>query len=432
MTAGVGRSVLGSCSAAPLCQIRLLRSSERFPASLRATPTPTRATSAAFSLSPAVAVCRARPFSALPRRLAAAPDLLRVAVPEGALPIIAAGNPCYMTVPLPEDEDGRLHADAELELIEAINQSTAVAVGPGLGRGKGVSVVVQAILEKTTAPLVLDADGLNALPPVLELLKRRQGPSILTPHPGEFARLLGCDVPNVQSHREELTIRFAADHNVVLVLKGRHTLVSDGRRLYVNDTGNPGMATGGTGDVLTGLTVALMGQGLEAFAAGQLAVYLHGSAGDLARDALGETALIAADLLESLPYAFMAHATDPAPSAIDMKLSARDGYALTVSRSCRMIAYEPVVSELPETTHRAGTIRRPADALPALLRHIHCAGAANVGRAAADRDAATARAVAAVERGDHPARRASRHLWVQGSRRAARFSSGGARRRSGL
>ena len=239
--------------------------------------------------------------------------LVHVAVPEVVLSIVAAGNPCYMTVPLPEDDDGRLHADAEPELIETINQSTVAAVGPGLGRGKGVSAVVQAILEKTTLPLVLDADGLNALPPLLELLKHRQGPSILTPHPGEFARLLGCDVPNVQAHREELTVRFAADHNVVLVLKGRQTLVSDGRRLYVNDTGNPGMATGGMGDVLTGLTAALVGQGLEAFAAAQLAVYLHGSAGDLARDALGETAPIAADLLESLPYAFMAHAADPTP-----------------------------------------------------------------------------------------------------------------------
>ncbi|HBI46563.1 MAG TPA: NAD(P)H-hydrate dehydratase [Planctomycetales bacterium] len=240
--------------------------------------------------------------------------LVRVAVPECILPIVAAGNPCYMTVPLPEDNDGRLSSDAGQELVESMNQSTVAAVGPGLGRGDGVSSVVRAVLEKTTLPLVIDADGLNALPPFLDLLKRRQGPCVLTPHPGEFARLLGCDVPNVQAHREELAVRFAADHGVVLVLKGRHTLVSDGRRLYVNDTGNPGMATGGTGDVLTGLTAALLGQGLEPFAAAQLAVYLHGSAGDLARDAMGETSLIAADLLESLPYAFMAHAADQTPS----------------------------------------------------------------------------------------------------------------------
>jgi ADP-dependent NAD(P)H-hydrate dehydratase len=236
--------------------------------------------------------------------------LVRVAIPEGVLAVVAAGNPCYMTVPLPQDDDGRLHGDAATELVEMMDQNTVVAVGPGLGRGKGVSAVVQAVLETTTLPLVLDADGLNALPPILELLKRRRGPSILTPHPGEFARLIGSDVANVQANRQELAVRFAADHGVVLVLKGRHTLVSDGRRLYVNDTGNPGMATGGTGDVLTGLTAALLGQKLEPFAAAQLAAYLHGSAGDLARDALGETALIASDLLDSLPYALMAHAAD--------------------------------------------------------------------------------------------------------------------------
>ncbi len=240
--------------------------------------------------------------------------LVRVAVPEGVLAIVAAGNPCYMTVPLPQDTDGRLSVDAGPEVIEAMEQSTVAAVGPGLGRSKGASAVVRDILEKTTLPLVLDADGLNALPPFLDLLKQRQGPCVLTPHPGEFARLLGCDVANVQAHREELAARFAADNGVVLVLKGRHTLVSDGRRLYVNDTGNPGMATGGTGDVLTGLTAALLGQGLDAFAAAQLAVYLHGMAGDLARDALGETAMIAADMLDSLPYAFIAHAADRTPA----------------------------------------------------------------------------------------------------------------------
>ena len=138
------------------------------------------------------------------------------------------------------------------------------------------------VLEKTILPLVIDADGLNALPPFLDLLKSRKGPCILTPHPGEFARLLGSDVANVQAHREELAIRFAADHGVVLVLKGIIRLSATAERLYVNDTGNPGMATGGTGDVLTGLTAALLGQGLELFAAAQLAVYLHGSAGDLA------------------------------------------------------------------------------------------------------------------------------------------------------
>ena len=234
--------------------------------------------------------------------------LVRLALPAGLLPIAAAANPCYMTEPLPEDDHGRLAAPAAPELVALLGQNTAAGLGPGLGSGDGVSTVVRAVLEQTTLPLVLDADGLNALPPMLDLLKRRRGPTVLTPHPGEFGRLIGADAAAVQAKRQEWAVRFAAEYGVVLVLKGSHTIVTDGRRVYLNQTGNPGMATGGTGDVLTGLTTALLGQGLEPFAAAQLAVYLHGLAGDLARDALGETSLIATDLLDYLPAAFRSHA----------------------------------------------------------------------------------------------------------------------------
>jgi NAD(P)H-hydrate epimerase len=234
--------------------------------------------------------------------------LVRVAVPAGILPIVAAANPCYMTAPLPEDIHGRLAASAAPELVALLGQNTAAGLGPGLSRGDGVSAVVRAALEQTTLPLVLDADGLNALPPMLDVLKRRGGPTVLTPHPGEFGRLLGCDAAAVQANRQNLAMRFAAEHSVVLVLKGKGTVVTDGRRVYINGTGNPGMATGGMGDVLTGLTTALLGHGLAPFAAAQLAVYLHGLAGDLARDAVGESSLIATDLLDHLPQAFQVHA----------------------------------------------------------------------------------------------------------------------------
>jgi NAD(P)H-hydrate epimerase len=126
----------------------------------------------------------------------------------------------------------------------------------------------------------------------------------LTPHPGEFARLLGCSIGLVQKQRQELAIAFAVKHQVVVVLKGRATIVTDGHRLYVNTTGNPGMATGGSGDVLSGVIAALMGQGLEPWVAAQVGVYIHGLAGDLARNELGEVALIASDLLNFLPKAF--------------------------------------------------------------------------------------------------------------------------------
>jgi NAD(P)H-hydrate epimerase len=230
--------------------------------------------------------------------------LVRLAVADGILPMVAAGNPCYMTAPLPQDADGRLAAAAEPALLDLARVSSAVAVGPGLGRSADVMALVAALVERITVPLVLDADGLNALQSHTDCLRSRPAPTVLTPHPGEFARLLGSDVPTVQSRRQELALRFAADHGVVVLLKGHHTVVTDGRRLYVNTTGNPGMATGGSGDVLTGLIAALLGQGLEAFAAAQLGAYLHGLAGDLARDALGEVGLIATDLPQYLPAAF--------------------------------------------------------------------------------------------------------------------------------
>ncbi len=230
--------------------------------------------------------------------------LVRVAVPRGVLAVVAAGNPCYVTEPLAEDASGRLAAAARDELLGLARASSVVAVGPGLGRSADLTELVLALVEQTQGPLVVDADGLNALVGQPARLRGRTAPLVLTPHPGEFGRLLGADAAAVQADRQQLAFRFAAEHRVVLVLKGRGTVVTDGRRLYVNETGNPGLATGGTGDVLTGLVAALLGQGLEAFAAAQLGVYLHGRAGDLARDEVGEVSLIASDLLAHLPRAF--------------------------------------------------------------------------------------------------------------------------------
>jgi len=231
--------------------------------------------------------------------------LVRLALPASLLPIAAAANPCYMTAPLPEDAHGQLAA-AGGELLELVRASTVAALGPGLGRGDEVGQVVGAVLEHTGPPLVLDADALHALIPRLALLARQQRPLVLTPHPGEFAALTGAGVPEPEQ-RQEQALRFAATHGVVLVLKGHRTVITDGRRLALNSTGNPGMATGGSGDVLTGLIAALLAQGLEAFAAAQLGVYLHGLAGDLACAELGEVGLIASDLLHYLPRAFLAH-----------------------------------------------------------------------------------------------------------------------------
>jgi NAD(P)H-hydrate epimerase len=234
--------------------------------------------------------------------------LVRVATPVGIQPLVAAGSPCYMTAPLPEDADGKLAASAGAELAALAGACTAIAIGPGLGRSPALPDLLLAVLSQTTVPVVLDADALNALDGRTADLRLHHGPVVITPHPGEFARLVGMEIPAVQADRERLAASFAAAHGAVVVLKGQGTVVTDGQRLAVNATGNPGMATGGTGDVLAGIVVALLCQGLEPFAAARLAVHLHGLAGDLARDQLGETSLIATDLLDHLPRAFRVHA----------------------------------------------------------------------------------------------------------------------------
>jgi NAD(P)H-hydrate epimerase len=230
--------------------------------------------------------------------------LVYLATPQEVQPIAAAANPCYLTVPCPQDDNGRLHGDAEGPLLVAAKGKDVIALGPGLGQSDAITQLLTALLDQVPLPVVLDADGLNAMVGHTDRLRGRSAPLVLTPHPGEFARLLGISIAAVQAQRQQTAVRFAAEHGLVLVLKGRATLVTDGKRIYQNGTGNPGMATGGTGDVLTGLIAALLGQKLDPFAAAQLGVHLHGLAGDLARDDLGEVSLIASDLLTYLPRAF--------------------------------------------------------------------------------------------------------------------------------
>jgi NAD(P)H-hydrate epimerase len=222
--------------------------------------------------------------------------LVFLAVPQGILPIVASIEPSYLTIPLPDESHGRISREAQLPLAEAFSQQAAVAVGPGLGRSHELAELMQWLYTTVELPMVVDADGLNALATIPEVLTQKGAPRILTPHPGEFARLAGSDTATIQKDRENMAAEFASRHEVVLVLKGHESIITDGKRIAVNTTGNSGMATGGTGDVLTGLIAALLAQGMEAFEAAQLGAHLHGLAGDLAAKELSKPALIASDL----------------------------------------------------------------------------------------------------------------------------------------
>jgi len=229
--------------------------------------------------------------------------LVRLAVPDLCLPMVAAHAAAYMTVGVASDRRGRIALDARPRIAALTQAATVVACGPGLSRSLGLDVLVGWLYRTLRQPLVVDADALNALAARPETLAAPGGPRILTPHPGEFARLAGAKLDPTQ--REARAVELAAAWRVVLVLKGHQTLVTDGRRRWINHTGNPGMATGGSGDVLTGLTAALACQGLEPYDAARLAVHVHGLAGDLAAAQLGQVALTASDLVQFLPVALL-------------------------------------------------------------------------------------------------------------------------------
>jgi NAD(P)H-hydrate epimerase len=230
--------------------------------------------------------------------------LVRLAVADRCLETVAVYEPSYMTVALPDDIDGRISAAAHPRIVELARSATVLAIGPGLGRSPDLDRLVAQLYREIALPMVCDADALNALSTNSELLYQHAGPRVLTPHPGEFARLVGREYPGAE--REVAAQDLAARCHVIIVLKGHRTFVTDGRRHWHNCTGNAGMATGGSGDSLTGLITALACQGLEPYDAARLGVYVHGLAGDLAANELGETGLIARDIVSYLPKALKA------------------------------------------------------------------------------------------------------------------------------
>lgn len=232
--------------------------------------------------------------------------LVTCAVPATQQPVVAAHLAEAMTEPLAETAAHSLSAKALGRLLELAERMDAVAVGPGVGLDPETQATVRELIQAVERPMVVDADALTALSGHLALVRRARGPRLLTPHPGEAARLLQSSVADVQADRIESARRLAGETGAIVALKGAGTLVADpGGEVTVNQTGNPGMATGGTGDVLTGIAGGLLAQGLAPVAALRAAVYLHGLAGDLAATARGEAGLMAGDVADAVPAAIL-------------------------------------------------------------------------------------------------------------------------------
>ncbi len=265
--------------------------------------------------------------------------LVRVACPVDVWDVVAAAYPAYMTWGIPQQPDGVFAPDAVSRLVGMISEAAnAVAIGPGLGRRPDVVTFVRQLLKELPPdlPVVVDADGLFALSPMAEmseLIVGRGTCTVLTPHPGEFARLSGWSKPATDQQRREQTIAFARQWRTVLLLKGSGTLVCDGTSLYCNSTGNPGMATAGSGDVLTGVIVALLAQGLRPMDAAVLGAWVHGRAGDWAARRCGQIPLTATDLWDALRNAWMELESDDrsrlAPAQTAAPYSIKQGQPLS-------------------------------------------------------------------------------------------------------
>jgi ADP-dependent NAD(P)H-hydrate dehydratase / NAD(P)H-hydrate epimerase len=243
--------------------------------------------------------------------LRAGAGLATVATPKSVLATVAGFHPEVMTEPLPETDAGSISASAAERIDELAKGKSVLAIGPGISRVEETAELVRAMVNKSKVPIVLDADGLNAFENRADELNGKGRLLVITPHPGEMARLAGCSIPDVQKDRLGVARKFAREHELIVVLKGNRTLVvqPDGEA-WVNTTGNPGMSTGGTGDILTGMVAAMIAQAHaknsnEALLAVCAAVHLHGLAGDVMRESVGEHSMVATDLLRGLPEAFL-------------------------------------------------------------------------------------------------------------------------------
>ena len=222
--------------------------------------------------------------------------LVYLGVPQSIYAIEAVKLDEAIVFPLP-DRDGMLSDEALPELSKRMKQMDAVLVGPGLGQSPGVLAVVQRVLEEFSGPVIVDADGINVLSAHRDILRGRTAPTILTPHDVEFARLGGC----IGDNRGESAALLARNLGCTVLLKGHRTVITDGAVCYTNHTGNPGMAVGGSGDVLSGIIVSLLGQGITPLEAAACGAWIHGAAGDLCARELGQYGMLPSDMVRTLP-----------------------------------------------------------------------------------------------------------------------------------
>jgi ADP-dependent NAD(P)H-hydrate dehydratase / NAD(P)H-hydrate epimerase len=237
------------------------------------------------------------------------------------LATVAGFHPEVMTEALDETDVGSISTRAAAAVDALIKGKTVLAVGPGISRNPETSEFVRSLVVKDKTPLVLDADGLNAFEGRASELNGKGRTLVITPHPGEMARLAGSTIAAVQRDRINVARTFAREHQLIVVLKGHRTVIAqpDGT-VWVNTTGNPGMATGGTGDILTGIVSGLIAQNPERIAEAVIAaVHLHGLAGDVARESMGEHSMVATDLVKALPEAFRRVRESAANSKVEIR-----------------------------------------------------------------------------------------------------------------
>ena len=217
-------------------------------------------------------------------------------VPESIYAIEAVKLNEPVVFPLP-DKDGKLSREAIPEILNRLPNMDAVLIGPGLGQSEDTLEVVKSVLQNVACPVVLDADGINVIAQHKDILRGRRAPTILTPHDGEFARIGG----RLRQDRMASAVGLARDLGCILLLKGHETCITDGENCYLNQTGNPGMAVGGSGDVLAGIIVSLLGQGLSPLEAAAVGAWLHGAAGDICAEEIGQYGMLPTDMLQALP-----------------------------------------------------------------------------------------------------------------------------------